>query len=92
MPEEHNRRLTDCLSNLLFVSEPSGVENLRRECIDMSRVHLVGDIMLETLQMFLPGIEEKKLWETFGLEPGSCTHWSPYTGLPTSMTPTLLEK
>ena len=71
MPEEHNRRLTDCLSNLLFVSEPSGVENLRRECIDMSRVHLVGDIMLETLQMFLPGIEEKKLWETFGLDAGS---------------------
>ncbi len=71
MPEEHNRRLTDCLSNLLFVSEPSGVENLRRECIDMSRVHLVGDIMLETLQMFLPGINEKKLWKAFGLETGS---------------------
>jgi UDP-N-acetylglucosamine 2-epimerase (non-hydrolysing) len=71
MPEEHNRRLTDCLSNLLFVSEPSGVENLRKECIDMSRVHLVGDIMLETLQMFLPGIEEKKLWETFDLKPGT---------------------
>lgn len=71
MPEEHNRRLTDCLSNLLFVSEPSGVENLRRECIDMSRVHLVGDIMLETLQMFLPSIEEKKLWETFDLKAGS---------------------
>ena len=71
MPEEHNRRLTDCLSNLLFVSEPSGVENLRRECIDMSRVHLVGDIMLKTLQMFLPSIEEKKLWETFDLKAGS---------------------
>jgi UDP-N-acetylglucosamine 2-epimerase (non-hydrolysing) len=71
MPEEHNRRLTDCLSNLLFVSEPSGVENLRRECIDMSRVHLVGDIMLETLQMFLPSIEEKKLWETFEMESGT---------------------
>jgi UDP-N-acetylglucosamine 2-epimerase (non-hydrolysing) len=73
MPEEHNRRLTDCLSNLLFVSEPSGVENLRRECTDMSRVHLVGDIMLETLQMFLPSIEKKKLWETFGLKAGSYT-------------------
>ncbi|MGB6063231.1 MAG: UDP-N-acetylglucosamine 2-epimerase (non-hydrolyzing) [Desulfomonilaceae bacterium] len=71
MPEEHNRRLTDCLSNLLFVSEPSGVENLRRECIDMSRVHLVGDIMLETLQMFLPSINEKKLWKAFGLEAGT---------------------
>jgi UDP-N-acetylglucosamine 2-epimerase (non-hydrolysing) len=71
MPEELNRRLTDCLSNLLFVSEPSGVENLRREGIEMGRVHLVGDIMLETLQMFLPAIQVKKRWEDFGLEKGS---------------------
>jgi len=71
MPEELNRRLTDCLSNLLFVSEPSGVENLRREGIDMTRVHLVGDIMLETLQMFLPVIERKRRWEDFDLDKGS---------------------
>ena len=71
MPEELNRRLTDCLSNLLFVSEPSGVENLRREGIDMGRVHLVGDIMLETLQMFLPEIRSRRRWKDFGLEEGS---------------------
>ncbi len=71
MPEELNRRLTDCLSNLLFVSEPSGVENLGREGIDMSRVHLVGDIMLETLRMFLPSIHVKRRWEDFGLQKGS---------------------
>ena len=33
MPEEINRLLTDALSDLLFVSEPSGLENLRREGI-----------------------------------------------------------
>ncbi len=71
MPEELNRRLTDCLSNLLFVSEPSGVENLRREGIDMSRVHLVGDIMLETLRMCLPQIQERERWKDFGLKKGS---------------------
>jgi UDP-N-acetylglucosamine 2-epimerase (non-hydrolysing) len=71
MPEELNRRLTDCLSNLLFVSEPAGVENLRREGINMSRVHLVGDIMLETLQMFLPAISEAKKWRSFGLQRGA---------------------
>lgn len=71
MPEEWNRRLTDCLSNLLFVSEPSGVQNLEREGVDMSRVFLVGDIMLETLQMFLPGVQERKRWTTLGLEKGS---------------------
>jgi UDP-N-acetylglucosamine 2-epimerase (non-hydrolysing) len=71
MPEEFNRRLTDCLSNLLFVSEPSGVENLRKEGIDMGRVHLVGDIMLETLQMFFPEIRSRRRWNDFGLEEGS---------------------
>jgi UDP-N-acetylglucosamine 2-epimerase (non-hydrolysing) len=71
MPEELNRRLTDNLSNLLFVSEPSGMENLRREGIDMSRAHLVGDIMLETLQLFLPEIGARKMWESYGVEKES---------------------
>lgn len=70
MPEELNRRLTDCLSNLLFVSEPSGVENLQREGTDMTRVHLVGDTMLETLQVFLPAVRERKRWEDLGLDRG----------------------
>ncbi|HMK33766.1 MAG TPA: UDP-N-acetylglucosamine 2-epimerase (non-hydrolyzing) [Desulfomonilaceae bacterium] len=71
MPEELNRRLTDCLSNLLFVSEPSGMQNLRNEGIDMGRAHLVGDIMLETLSMFLQNIDKRKHWEDFGLTPGT---------------------
>jgi UDP-N-acetylglucosamine 2-epimerase (non-hydrolysing) len=71
MPEELNRRLTDCLSNLMFVSEPAGMENLKREGMDMSRAHLVGDIMLETLEMFLPVITSMRRWEDFGLSPQS---------------------
>ncbi|HMK34046.1 MAG TPA: UDP-N-acetylglucosamine 2-epimerase (non-hydrolyzing) [Desulfomonilaceae bacterium] len=71
MPEEINRRLTDCLSNLLFVSEPAGMRNLKNEGIDMTRAHLVGDIMLETLNMFLPDITRRKRWEDFGLERSS---------------------
>ncbi|MEW6348548.1 MAG: UDP-N-acetylglucosamine 2-epimerase (non-hydrolyzing) [Thermodesulfobacteriota bacterium] len=70
MPEEHNRRLTDHLSNLLFASEPSAVTNLNREGIDSDRVHLVGDIMLETLQGFLPRIRERRRWEELGLAKG----------------------
>jgi UDP-N-acetylglucosamine 2-epimerase (non-hydrolysing) len=71
MPEELNRRLTDCLSNLLFVSEPSGMENLKREGIDMERAHLVGDIMLETLQLFLPMIRDLKKWESLDADFGN---------------------
>jgi len=71
MPEEHNRRLTDHLSNILFASEPAALANLDREGIDSARVHLVGDIMLETLQLFLPSIRSRKRWEAFDLEPHS---------------------
>jgi UDP-N-acetylglucosamine 2-epimerase (non-hydrolysing) len=71
MPEELNRRLTDNLSNLLFVSEPSGMDNLRREGIDMDRAHLVGDIMLETLERFLPTIQPMRRWEELDLPKGS---------------------
>lgn len=67
MPEEHNRRLTDHLSNLLFASEPSAMANLDREGIDPARVHLVGDIMLETLKLFLGNIQGRKRWEDLHL-------------------------
>jgi UDP-N-acetylglucosamine 2-epimerase (non-hydrolysing) len=49
MPEEINRRVTDTLSDLLFVSEPSGVENLAREGVPEARVHFVGNVMIDTL-------------------------------------------
>lgn len=49
MPEELNRRLTDVLSDLLFVSEPAGVVNLAREGVAAERVHLVGNVMIDTL-------------------------------------------
>jgi UDP-N-acetylglucosamine 2-epimerase (non-hydrolysing) len=49
MPEERNRRLTDHMSALLFATEPSGVDNLRGEGIDASRIHLVGNVMIDVL-------------------------------------------
>jgi len=49
MPEEINRILTDAISRFLFVSERSGVENLRREGIAGEHVVLVGNVMIDTL-------------------------------------------
>lgn len=49
MPEEINRLLTDAISDLLFVTEPSGVRNLHREGIDPAKIHLVGNVMIDTL-------------------------------------------
>jgi UDP-N-acetylglucosamine 2-epimerase (non-hydrolysing) len=49
MPEEINRILTDSISRWLFVSEPSGVENLKNEGTDSDRVFHVGNVMIDTL-------------------------------------------
>lgn len=49
MPEEVNRRLTDQLSDLLFVTSVDAVGHLGREGIDGSRVHFVGNPMIDTL-------------------------------------------
>jgi UDP-N-acetylglucosamine 2-epimerase (non-hydrolysing) len=49
MPEEINRKLTDAVSSLLFVTEPSGVENLKREGVPAEKIFLVGNVMIDTL-------------------------------------------
>lgn len=53
MPEEVNRVLTDAISQLLFASEPSGVENLLREGRPSERIYLVGNVMIDTLKRVL---------------------------------------
>lgn len=52
MPEEINRILTDHLSDYLFVTEKIGVKNLRDEGISLSKIHLVGDVMIDSLMMY----------------------------------------
>jgi UDP-N-acetylglucosamine 2-epimerase (non-hydrolysing) len=49
MPEEINRVLTDAISHWLFVTEPSGVTNLRREGVPEERIFQVGNVMIDTL-------------------------------------------
>ena len=49
MPEEINRILTDRISDLLFVTETSGVDNLRHEGVDDGQIFLVGNVMIDTL-------------------------------------------
>lgn len=58
MPEEINRLLTDQLSDLLFTPSADGNENLRREGLDDSKVHLVGNVMIDTLIRLLPQVEQ----------------------------------
>lgn len=54
MPEEINRVVTDQLSSLLFTPSSDGNENLAKEGIPADRVHLVGNVMIDTLIRLLP--------------------------------------
>ena len=54
MPEEINRTITDSLSDYLFVSEESGLRNLKREGVSSKKVHFVGNIMIDTLLHSMP--------------------------------------
>lgn len=54
MPEEMNRILTDQISDMLFTPSADGNDNLLREGIDSSRIHLVGNVMIDTLLRLLP--------------------------------------
>jgi UDP-N-acetylglucosamine 2-epimerase (non-hydrolysing) len=49
MPEEINRLVTDRLADLLFASEPAGVDNLKAENTPQDQIVLVGNVMIDTL-------------------------------------------
>jgi UDP-N-acetylglucosamine 2-epimerase (non-hydrolysing) len=51
MPEEINRVLTDQVSDLLYTTERSAHRNLKREGIAEDRIHLVGNLMIDSLLM-----------------------------------------
>jgi UDP-N-acetylglucosamine 2-epimerase (non-hydrolysing) len=49
MPEEINRLLTDQISDFLFTTDEGAEVNLRREGVDPSKIHFVGNVMIDTL-------------------------------------------
>ncbi len=54
MPEEINRVVTDRVSDLLFAPSRDAVENLAAEGVRSDRVHLVGNVMIDSLVAALP--------------------------------------
>ncbi len=69
MPEEINRLLTDAISDLLFCTEPSAVENLRREGIADAKVFLVGNVMIDTLLKSQAKADACSILQDLGLAP-----------------------
>ena len=54
MPEEINRLVTDQLAELLFTPSEDGDRNLEREGIPPTKVHRVGNVMIDSLIRLLP--------------------------------------
>jgi len=61
MPEEINRVLTDLLSKFLFVTEKSGVLNLKQSGFSKNNIFFVGNTMIDSLVHYLPKANKSKI-------------------------------
>lgn len=67
MPEEINRIATDAISDLCFVTEPSGMEHLAAEGVPEDRRFLVGNVMIDSLMAIRPRAQQVAQARTMGL-------------------------
>lgn len=67
MPEEVNRVVTDHVSDSLFVTERSGLQNLQNEGISPDKIHFVGNTMIDSLLAFKEKAESSVILEKLSL-------------------------
>ena len=67
MPEEINRIVTDSISDLFLVTEESGRTNLLREGIAPERIHLVGNLMIDSLRQNLERARNSNIADRLGV-------------------------
>jgi UDP-N-acetylglucosamine 2-epimerase (non-hydrolysing) len=70
MPEEVNRVVTDRVSDYLFAPSPDAVANLRAEGRPDEQIHLVGNVMVDTLLANLDRARDRDTLARFGLTAG----------------------
>lgn len=68
MPEEINRIVVDHISSLLFTPTEGAVKNLIREGIPREKIHMAGNIMIETLLENLKRAEGSPVMERLGVK------------------------
>lgn len=69
MPEEINRIVTDALADILWTPSPDGDNNLIKEGVPDDKIHMVGNIMIDSLEMLRDKVERESVYREFGLEP-----------------------
>ena len=67
MPEEVNRVVTDRVSDYLFAPSPDAAENLRSEGYRSDQIHLVGNVMVDTLCANLERARARSTLDQLGL-------------------------
>ncbi|MFZ0315082.1 MAG: UDP-N-acetylglucosamine 2-epimerase (non-hydrolyzing) [Candidatus Korobacteraceae bacterium] len=67
MPEEINRIVTDSIADLFLVTEESGRKNLLREGIADERIHLVGNLMIDSLRQHLERARSSEIADRLGV-------------------------
>jgi UDP-N-acetylglucosamine 2-epimerase (non-hydrolysing) len=70
MPEEVNRVVTDRLSDYLLAPSEDAVDNLRAEGCREDQIHLVGNVMIDSLLANLPRARRSGALERLALRPG----------------------
>ncbi|MGZ3839779.1 MAG: non-hydrolyzing UDP-N-acetylglucosamine 2-epimerase [Flavisolibacter sp.] len=70
MPEEINRILTDAISDYLFVTEKSGMDNLIREGVDQRKIFFTGNVMIDSLVQNETRIDASPILGQWGLQEG----------------------
>jgi UDP-N-acetylglucosamine 2-epimerase (non-hydrolysing) len=68
MPEEINRLTTDAIADLLFVSEPSGVKNLKHEGVSDEKIFFVGNVMIDSIVHYRQKAMKSQVIKTLGVK------------------------
>jgi UDP-N-acetylglucosamine 2-epimerase (non-hydrolysing) len=71
MPEEHNRILTDRLSDIFFITEQSGYDALVKEGVNKEKLFFVGNTMIDTLVAFGKEISLSDVFQRYSLSAGN---------------------
>jgi UDP-N-acetylglucosamine 2-epimerase (non-hydrolysing) len=70
MPEEINRVVTDAIADLLWTPSPDGDDNLIREGVAKGKIRRVGNIMIDSLEMMRPRVEQERAYTLYDVKPG----------------------
>ncbi|HEY8398641.1 MAG TPA: UDP-N-acetylglucosamine 2-epimerase (non-hydrolyzing) [Flavihumibacter sp.] len=70
MPEEINRIVTDSITDHFFTTSEFANEHLRKTGVEESRIHFVGNTMIDTLMQNLDRLVQPELWNTAQLAQG----------------------